>query len=38
MNETSKTTDKEVLLQAIELWLRQKQQQAKSNFGQGDIK
>jgi len=36
MNEMGKTTDKEALLQAIELWLRQKQQQAKPNFGQGD--
>jgi len=38
MNETSKTTDKEVLLKAIELWLQKQQQQAKSNFGQGDAK
>jgi len=33
MSDESATTDKEVLLQAIQLWLLQKQQQARSTEG-----
>jgi len=33
MNETSTTTDKEILLQAIRRWLEKQQQQQKQNIG-----